>query len=426
MLDTVVSLLKEANVCAWEVSEVRTEGWEFYFIRHRLDQNRVRQVTHLTVRVYQLTGDGAWLGSAAGEVPPTADKEETRRLISELSSRAALVRNRPYTLHRPRKAGQCGEQHRDPAEIAETFILTMQKLPETVSEDINSYEIFVADKTRRLITSEGIDVTETYPDSMIEVVVNARKDGREIELYRNYCGGTCDTEGLRRDLLRSLRYGRDRLSTVPTPKLGAADVLFSTADAVNIYQYFADRLNTSLIYRKLSDWKIGEPICTDFRGDRLNLSAVSELPNSSRNRIFDAEGAVIRDTPLLENGIARNYLGARMFSYYLGLEDAFIPSNYAVSGGSHSADGLRERAGLEVVEFSDFQVDSMTGDLFGEIRLAYWRDGERLVPVSGGSISGSMLDLAGTMLLSAETVQYNNWTVPEATLLRGVTVTGVK
>ena len=68
----------------------------------------------------------------------------------------------------------------------------------------------------------------------------------------------------------------------------------------------------------------------------------------------------------------------------------------------------------------------MTGDLFGEIRLAYWHDGETVTAVSGGSLSGSMLELVEDMRLSRETVQYNNWRIPAATLLKGVTVTGVE
>ena len=200
-------------------------------------------------------------------------------------------------------------------------------------------------------------------------------------------------------------------------------MLFSTADACEIYSYFADRLNAAFVYRKMSDWEIGQSICPSFRGDRLSLSAVRELPNSSANRLYDSEGAPIRDVPLLENGVARHYLGSRMFSSYLGLEDSFIPTNFTVSGGTEKEAELRRGPFLEVVEFSDFQVDAVTGDLFGEIRLGYWNDGEKTVPVTGGSISGSMLSLVENMRLSSETVQYNNWSVPSVTLLKGVSVT---
>ena len=76
------------------------------------------------------------------------------------------------------------------------------------------------------------------------------------------------------------------------------------------------------------------------------------------------------------------------------------------------------------MEFSDFQVDSVTGDIFGEIRLAYLHDGDKTIPVSGGSISGSMNDFAGNMLMSEKSVQYNSMSIPALTLLHGVTVTG--
>ena len=425
MLDTVIKLLKEAELAAWEVSEVRTRGWEFYFIRHALDQNRVRDVAHITVKVYQLIEDGQYLGSASCEIAPTAGEAEIRDKIAGLAYRATLVKNKPYTLRAPEAAEPAAEKPIDVDAIARDFLRTLRDIPETAGEDVNSYEIFVSAKTRRFVNSAGVDVTESYPDSMLEVVVNARREGHEIELYRNYTSGSCDVEALRCDLERTMRYGRDRLLAQPTPALGKADVLFSTRDAVSLYEYFADRLNTALVYRGMSDWKLGEPTA-DFRGDRPSLAALRELPNSSRNRRCDAEGAPIRDTVLLEDGVAKNYLGARMFSAYLGLEHAFIPTNFAVSGGTHGEEELRAGRYLEAVEFSDFQVDSVTGDLFGEIRLAYWHDGDTVTPVTGGSLSGSMRELAEELYLSRESAQYDNWRIPALTLVKGVTVTGIE
>ena len=425
MIDRIVSILNASGVAAWELSDVLTHGWEFYFIRHEMDQNRVRNVENITLKVYQSIENGAYLGSAEAEIAPTASEEEFRELIDSLAYRAGLVRNRPYQLAAPRSAVPMESCTESTEKIASDFLRTMQSLPETASEDINSYEIFVSSKTARFLSSTGIDVTETYPESMTEVVVNARKDGHEIELYRNYHSGTCDIEGLRRNLIRTMHYGRDRLLTVPTPPLGTADVLFTGNDACEIYAYFADRLDAAMIYRKMSDWEPGKPVCQVFKGDRLTLKTHRSLPNSSKNRSYDEEGAPIRDVTLIEDGVARNILGSRMFASYLGLEDAFIPTNFSVSGGTNSEEELRSGQYLELVEFSDFQVDSMTGDIFGEIRLGYWHDGQSVIPVSGGSVSGSMLELAGKMFLSAETVQYNNWLIPAATLLKGVSVSGI-
>ncbi len=428
MLDTVISILKKAGLYGWEVNDMKTRGWEFYFIRHALDQHRVRDVEHLTIKVYQLIEDGKYLGFASAELPPTADEKEAERLIADLAYRATLVKNRPYTLQplRPAHAAPAAETQVDVEAISKAFLETMRDLPETESEDVNSYEIFVSEKTRRLVTSTGIDVSEVFPVSMIEVVVNARSEGHEIELYRSYRSGDCDREGLRKDLLRTMRYGRDRLHTSPTPALGKADVLFTTADAVRIYEYFAQRLNPQMVFRKLSDWEIGKPVSAEIRGDRLSLSALRSLPNSSTNRRYDAEGAPITDTVMLREGVPEHFLGGRMFSAYMGLEESFLPTNLSAFGGTHTEEELRRGPYLEVVEFSDFQVDSLTGDIFGEIRLAYWHDGDRVTPVSGGSLSGSMSDFVKEMYLSEETVQYNNWSIPALTLLKNVTVTGIE
>ena len=52
--------------------------------------------------------------------------------------------------------------------------------------------------------------------------------------------------------------------------------------------------------------------------------------------------------------------------------------------------------------FSDFRLDPVTGDFGAEMRLAYWFDGERRRPVTGGSISGSVTELRSTMKRSFE------------------------
>ena len=426
MTDSIVKILNNAGVYGWEINDEKTNGWEFYFIRHELDQHRVRNVEHINVKVYQMTDDGQSIGFASEEIAPTATEQEIEKLVSDLAYRATLVKNRPFTLTPPSEVKATEGKASDIADISADFIRAMSELPETEGEDVNSYEIFVSDVSHRLITSTGIDETEHYPSSMIEVVVNARRDGHEIELYRNYKSGTCDAAGLGRDLIKTMGYGKDRLLTEPTPVNGKCDVLFSGSDACEIYQYFVDRMGAAMIYRKMSDYEIDKPICDEFKGDKVTVKALRKLANSSENHAFDGEGAVIRDTTLIEDGVAKQFVGGRMFACYLGLTDSFAPTNIEVTGGSRSEAELRAGKYLEVVEFSDFQVDSMTGDIFGEIRLAYLHDGDKTIPVSGGSISGLMKDFVGNMLMSEKNAQYDSMKIPALTLLRGVTVTGAE
>ena len=53
MLALIQDKIKALGCTVWELSENTTRGWEFYFIRHRLDQNRVTDVKTIGVTLYR-------------------------------------------------------------------------------------------------------------------------------------------------------------------------------------------------------------------------------------------------------------------------------------------------------------------------------------------------------------------------------------
>ena len=427
MENFILDLLKKSGADGWTVRDEARTGWEFYFIRHALDQNRVRETEHITLTVYKAFEEEGkkFLGSASAELAPTATEAEAEKLIRSLLFEAGLIRNPAYALNPP-----CGEpaamQEPDVKAIAGDFLRAMRSVEEDESADINSYEIFTDSVCRRLVTSTGIDVTDVYPSSMAEVVVNARDEKREIELYRMYRSGSCDAAGLKANVEETLRFGRDKLRAEKTPALGRCDVVFSTDDALQLYGYYIDRMSAGMIYQGISDCEIGKRVAEDQGGDALSVRAVRTLANSSHNGAFDAEGAPVRDMTLISGGVAEHFYGSQMFSQYIGLKDSFIPGNFVVEGGESTAAELRTGRYLEIVEFSDFQVSPMNGDIAGEIRLGYLHDGESVTIVEGGSVSGTMRELGGAMRFSKEQKQYNNYLIPAVTRLYGVSITGAE
>lgn len=426
MENFILDILKNSAADGWTVTdEVRT-GWEFYFIRHKLDQNRVRSTEHISVTVYKRFGDGMFMGSASARLSPTNTREEAKALIDSLIDEAVLVKNPAYTLNEPKYQPIKAPKEIDVQAIAGDFIRAMRSVSENEHELINSYEIFTDSVTRRFISSTGIDVCDVFPSSMAEVVVNARNAQHEIELYRMYNSGSCDADSLKSEIEATLRYGRDKLVAGKTPNLSKCDVVFSTDAAVQIYSYFIDRMSAGMKVQGISDYELGKSVVEGATGDLVTVKALRQLENSSCNVGFDAEGAATRDMCIINNGIAENFYGSRMFSQLLGLEDSFIPGNFSVDGGSLSASELRYGKYLEVVEFSDFQVNPMGGDIAGEIRLGYLHDGDKMTVVEGGSVSGSMRDFAKTMRFSAEQKQYDNYLIPAVTRLYDVSLTGAE
>jgi len=425
MLDIIRKKLEALGADAWELTEIEKRGWEFYFIRHRLDQNRVTEVKRIEVKLYRAIEDGKFLGSASGEIPPTATEAEIDERLSSLLYQAGLVKNPYYTITDTPVDVPDRTEPVDVEAIAEDFMRAIRSAPETATEDINSYEIFVNEVTRRTRNSNGVTYTCTYPSSTVELVGNARRDGHEIELYRFFTSGTCDAPALVGEIADVLRYGKDRLEAVPTPKLPAGAVILSTSDALEVYRYFVDRMSAGFKVRRISDWEIGKPVCENASGDRLTIEAVSSLRNSSCDFPVDAEGAVIRDRYLIRDGVAENFWGSRQFCEYLGLKGSSMVHNVRVHGGAQSAAEVRGGDYLEVVEFSDFQVDPMGGDIAGEIRLGYLHRGGKVTVVTGGSISGSMNEAAAGMTFSRELKQYDNYVIPSVTRLEKLRITGV-
>ena len=65
-LNLLLDLLKASGADAWEVTDREETGWEFYFIRHRLDQHRAKNVRSFSVTVYRRFD--SFLGSAKAKI----------------------------------------------------------------------------------------------------------------------------------------------------------------------------------------------------------------------------------------------------------------------------------------------------------------------------------------------------------------------
>ena len=427
MLERITNILKQSNADGYQVVHTLTKAHEFYFIKDKLDMNRSKEVVHNLVTVYKSSEDKKYLGSATIEVFDSSDDSEMIEMINKAIYSASFVKNPYYELAKPESVTVDKSTSIDILEVAKDFITVMQEVEQTETEDINSYEIFVNENNKRIVNSNGIDVEFDYINSMLEVVVNARKDDEEIELYRCYLSGSCDKESIKSEIESTMKMGKDKCIAVDTPAIKESTVVFSTSSALSFFKYYASRTNVASIYQQVSTYKVGESINAEvIKGDKVSMKGVDRLDNSSSNFVFDDDGKKVKSRTLIENNICKGLWGSQQYSYYLEMEDICNYYNFVVEGGSKSASELRSGKYLEVVEFSDFQVDSMTQEFAGEIRLAYYHDGDKITPCVGGSISGNMKVAETCMWFSKEVKQYNNYIIPVVIAVEKVTVTGIE
>lgn len=190
---------------------------------------------------------------------------------------------------------------------------------------------------------------------------------------------------------------------------------------------YSTQSNAAQVYNQSSIWKIGDKVQgNDVKGDRITLMLDPFLENSTLSGCFDEDGYPLAPVTILEDGILRRYMASLRYAHYLDVEPTGIIQNRRVLGGKHTVAQLREEPHIEVAIFSDFSMNAMTGDFGGEIRLAWYFDGERTVPVTGGAITGNLYELHQELYLSKELQRINSFEGPKAVKLLKVNVNGAE
>ena len=98
-LERLLGVLKSSGADAWEVADVNEKGWEFYFIRHQLDQHRAKSVDSFSVKVYKNLEGGTLLGSASAP--------EDLRMPSSCSRCLSAILSQPHFRFQIRAALGC-------------------------------------------------------------------------------------------------------------------------------------------------------------------------------------------------------------------------------------------------------------------------------------------------------------------------------
>jgi PmbA protein len=149
------------------------------------------------------------------------------------------------------------------------------------------------------------------------------------------------------------------------------------------------------------------------------------LKNSPSSAPVDVDGFALKSTRIIGEGRLERYWGPLRFCHYLDVPATGAIGNVTVSSGSRSIEALRREPHLEVVYFSDFITEPLTGDFGGEIRLAYYTErGGKPRPVTGGSISGNIRDVQSRMCFSREIQSCAGFRGPQSVLLPEISVSG--
>ncbi len=430
MKDRILAALSRLHIDEYIILEERTRSAELFFIRKSLDTRRIKDTTEYTVTVYRsFDRDGASMkGSSVVHVYDSQTDTELDKALSGAYLAASYVCNPTYALQE-KTVNQFVEMESDlqGKTLEESAKIMADAL---FAEDnggqafLNSAELFVNEVSTHIWSSTGVDCGYRKYYVTGEFVAQC-KEPQDVETYQSFRYDSLETEALKAKVRRTLDYTIARTQATKAPAAGNYRVIICDDYAKELFSYYTSRSESDYIYGKYSSFKLGENVqaktadggSRDITGDPVSITLIPSVPYSD-------EGTAMIERKLLDKGVLKTYHGNVRFCRYIGAEPTGYYRKIRVDAGSTSVEDMKKQPYLQVVNFSDFQMDDFTGHFGGEIRLAFLYDGEKVTPVTGGSINGSLIDTQASMILSKETQVEDGYEGPLAVCFDGIPVAG--
>lgn len=421
MIERIKAALKRSGIALWRINETAEETAELFFVKKQLDTRRVKDVRKYEVTVFRDVDGGEKRGFSSALLISSMDDAQLEQELKDAWCAAQFAANPWFELADPVQAPmveKSGElAHAPLAESAGKMAKALFAADTHEDAFVNSAEVFVSRTSRRILSSEGTDVSYTDANVEGEFVVQC-KAPEDVEIHNQFKYGELDEAALSAKVAQALTFVRDRARAEKVLKSGAYELVLCGDEVAEVLSYYTTRSSANAVYAKYSTWQRGEDVQGEVKGERLNMTLQATRP-------YSAEGIPMADLPLLEGGKLLAWHGPNRFCRYLGVKPTGDYDRVVCASGTVPFEELKKGPVLWTVTFSDFQMNAMNGHFGGEIRLAYLIEADGTVtPVTGGSVNGSILEAQKDMVFSKERYLTAEYDGPYAVRLKGISVAG--
>jgi PmbA protein len=420
-----LSSVKELT--AWEVTQLKRRESQLYTIFQ--DVENIREVTteEFQVRIYLTYERNAQSFLGESSFVLTGDDLPRPKIKSALEM-ARLIANQPFSLPEPGPAYPAVKTF--DAKVASDQAYYVDRIYRDFTAlnppeiQLSSSEIFISEKAYILVNSTGLNATRKETEIMVNFVLLARNKDKEAEIEaikRCRLYGDLKVDQV---LNQYAPYAQDMLWAEP-PATGSYDVILAEEALDTFFNYFIAQAGGQAAYQGWSQFKENEPIMSNPKGERLTLISNPFLPGSMKSKSFDENGLAPEKVLVVENNIFRNRTANKRYADYLGIKPTGDFANVVVSPGDYSLMELMSPAPvLHLLKFSTFEPNPVTGAFSGEIRVGYLIEGDKRIPIKGGSISGTMSQSLKEIYFSKETTKRAAYSGPLAVKVCNVNVAG--
>ena len=416
-------LQDNSRVSDYKINLHRKESAELFFVKGKLETVRCTDTCDKEVTVYVRHDE--FVGDARFFVYPSTTQDQLKSLIEEAVEKALLIRNAAYDL----PGNQTGSyQVASNFAEADRMDLAMQVSQAVFAANtlenasLNSVEVFINRHTETVCNSRGVDKTQVRYDAMLETIPTYTDDKQSVELYHQYNFSAMDLDAIAGEITCKLQEVKARSEAVTPDAIPACNVILQELEVSELFHSMASDLNYAAVYSRSNLFQKGDDIQKDPTGDKIGITMAGSHPGCVRSAMFDSDGLSLGSQRIVENGKAVAYYGSNRFGQYLGETPTGELCCLIADAGSLDKDALAAAPYLQVLSMSGLQVDFYNDYIGGEVRLAYYHDGETCRPVTGISISGKLSQVLASIRFSKEAITYDSFCGPRSAVLEQMTI----
>lgn len=424
MTERIVALLKEnPAVSDYRINTVATESYELFFVHEKLETVRSTDTTDRKVTVF-VAHDGKQ-GDATFSVYASYGDDKIREEIAAACKKASLADNEPYELPANETLSVVSDSNFKtlaPTELAAKIAEAVFAADSYDGGSINALEVFVYRDTVTVENSRGIHKTEVRYRAMVEAIPTWNGKDESVELYECYNFTEFDAAAVTAEIDTRMREVRDRMEAIVPLEKPACPVVLGAPELSELLSSLAYELTYAGVYNHTGAFSVGDEVQKNVCGDSLSVTMCGAVKGSVRSAAFDGDGTTLVDAEVIRGGRAVGYFGTARYASYLGEKPTGGLGCLRAEAGTLSDEELRGAPYFRCASMSGLQLDIYNDYIGGEVRLAYYFDGEREIPVTGISISGKLSEALSHMRLSSETTVYEGYAGPKLARFEGIEI----
>jgi predicted Zn-dependent protease len=437
MLNKIVDALqKRGDLAGWTVRRIQTREAQVYAVPQGIESQRAVENEKYLIDVLRNTSMPDGSPAVGNGNASLLSGDDIGQAIDQATLVAGLVANPVYDLP-------------GPMPIPDVLICdeALQKAPSAVMMDVmeriqgeaarhanvrlTAAECFGQVRHTHLVNSRGIDAEQEDTQVAVEFVLHGNKGDRESETFDEITRRRVADLDLESVLEDRARYTLDSLEAEAPASWQGPVVLRN--DALTVFMagtnfggsVIQNLANAGSKYARFSPWEVGKSVFrSEVKGDPLTVWANRAMPFGKGSDRFDAEGLPAQRLEVIHNNELVNFSASQRYADYLKIPPTGAFGDIELPPGTTPASALLTEPHIEIVQFSWFNPDPITGDFATEIRFGYLVENGKRKPFRGGQLVGNYMDALADVHWSAETKFFGAYLGPHTARFNAMKIAG--